>query len=313
MSEKVAYIFPGQGAQLVGMGKDFYESEPIAKEIFDKADKITGFELSKFCFEGPEDILNSTTISQPAIFTVSIAILEVLKSKGLLKPVSVCAGLSLGEYTALYAAGVFNFEDGLKLVQKRGQAMQAAADASKGSMVSIIGLEQEAVEKLCIEAAEGELLSCANFNCPGQIVITGNVDACKRSLELAEKYGAMKAIELKVAGAFHSEMMQSAADELKAALQTCQINEPKEIAVIANVSAEYYQNKEQISQGLVRQLTGAVLWQKCMEKLLADGIAKFYEIGPNKVLTGLMRRINRRTDIVNISDVESMKKLNGVN
>lgn len=309
MAEKIAYIFPGQGAQLAGMGKDFYEAEPIAKEIFDRADKIVGFELSKICFEGPEDKLNSTTISQPAIFVTSVAILEVLKSKGLLQPANVTAGLSLGEYTALYAAGVISFEDGLKLVQKRGLAMQAAADASKGSMVSIIGLDEDAVAKLCEEAVDGELLSCANFNCPGQIVITGSVDACKRSLTLAEKYGAMKAIELKVAGAFHSEMMAPAAQELKEAIGQCKINEPKDIAVIANVNAEYYQNKEQISQGLVKQLTGAVLWQKCMEKLLADGVTKFYEIGPNKVLTGLMRRISRRTDIVNISDIESIKKL----
>ncbi len=309
MTEKVAYIFPGQGAQLVGMGKDFYESEPIAKEIFDKADAVTGYSLSQICFEGPEDKLNSTTVSQPAIFVISVAILEVLKSKGLLKPANVTAGLSLGEYTALYAAGLISFEDGLKLVQKRGQAMQAAADATKGSMVSLIGLEADVAAKLCDEAAQGELLSCANFNCPGQIVITGAVDACKRALGLAEKYGAMKAIELKVAGAFHSEMMKPAAEELKQAIAQCKINDPKDVSVIANVNAEYYWNKDEISQGLVKQLTGAVLWQKCMEKLLADGVTKFYEIGPNKVLTGLMRRISRRTDIVNISDVESMKKL----
>jgi [acyl-carrier-protein] S-malonyltransferase len=310
MSEKIAYIFPGQGAQLVGMGKDFYEAEPIAKEIFDKADKITGYALSQICFEGPEDKLNSTTISQPAIFAMSVAVLEVLKSKGLLKPANVTAGLSLGEYTALYAAGLISFEYGLKLVQKRGQAMQAAADATKGSMVSIIGLEADVVGKLCDEASQGELLSCANFNCSGQIVITGAVDACKRALTLAEKYGAMKAIELKVAGAFHSEMMKPAADELKQAIAQCKINDPKDIAVIANVNAEYYWNKDEIAQGLVKQLTGAVLWQKCMEKLLADGVTKFYEIGPNKVLTGLMRRISRRTDITNISTIESMKEIN---
>lgn len=309
MAEKIAYIFPGQGAQLVGMGKDFYESEPIAKEFFDKADKIVGFDLSKICFEGPEEKLNSTTISQPAIFVTSIAILEVLKAKGLIKPANVTAGLSLGEYTALYAAGLISFEEGLKLVQKRGQAMQAAADASKGSMVSVIGLERQAVEKLCEEAAQGEMLACANFNCLGQIVITGSIEACKRSLGLAEKYGAIKAIELKVAGAFHSQMMAPAAEELKKAIGQSRINDPKDIAVIANVNAEYYQNKEQISQGLVRQLTGAVLWQMCMEKLLADGVTKFYEIGPNKVLMGLMRRINRKVEVVNISDLDGMKKL----
>src|SRR3990167_2562775 len=172
MTNKVAYIFPGQGAQVVGMGRDFYDAESLAKDIFNRANDIVGYDLGKFCFEGPEEELNSTTISQHAIFTTSVAILEVLKAKGTIEPANVTAGLSLGEYTALYAAGVFSFEAGLGLVQKRGRAMQAAADASKGSMVSIIGLERDKVEQLCKEAAEGQLLSCANFNCPGQIVIT---------------------------------------------------------------------------------------------------------------------------------------------
>jgi [acyl-carrier-protein] S-malonyltransferase len=288
------------------MGKDFYDAEPLAKQIFDKANEIIGFDLPQICFEGPEDQLNSTVISQPAIFVTSVAILEVLKSKDAIKPADVTAGLSLGEYTALYAAGIISFEDGLKLVQKRGAAMQAAADASKGSMVSIVGLEQTAVEKLCVEAAQGQILVCANYNCPGQIVITGDIDACKRALSLSEKYGAIKAIELKVAGAFHSEMMKPAADELKKALAQCKIGNIGNIAVIANVDAEYYKTKEQISQGLIRQLTGAVLWQKCMERLLADGVNKFYEIGPNKVLTGLMRRINRKAEVINISSLTNL-------
>jgi len=306
MEEKVAYIFPGQGAQIVGMGRDFYDAAPAAKQIFDKANQITGFDLARICFEGPEDKLNSTVISQPAIFTTSVAILEVLKSKNTIPPANITAGLSLGEYTALYAAGCFSFEDGLKLVQKRGQAMQAAADASKGSMVSIVGLEQTAVEKLCAEAAQGELLNCANYNCPGQIVITGDIDACKRALSLAEKFGAIKAIELKVAGAFHSEMMKPAAQELQKALAQCKINDIGNISVIANVDAEYYKTKEQISAGLIKQLTGAVLWQKSMERLLANGVNKFYEIGPNKVLTGLMRRINRKAEVINISSLTNL-------
>jgi [acyl-carrier-protein] S-malonyltransferase len=312
MAGKIAYIFPGQGAQTVGMGRDFYDAELLAKQIFDKADKIVGFNLAKICFEGPQDELNSTTISQPAIFVTSVAILEVLKAKNSIEPANITAGLSLGEYTALYAAGCFSFEDGLKLVQKRGQAMQAAADASKGSMVSIIGLEQPAVEKLCAEAAQGQLLTCANFNCPGQIVITGSAEACKRAVALAEKYGAMRAVELKVAGAFHSQMMALAAEELKKALEQCNIEKLTDVAVIANVDAEYYRAKERISQGLVKQLTGPVLWQKCMERLLADGVTKFYEIGPSKVLTGLMRRINRKADIFNISSLAGLSELIGV-
>lgn len=312
MEGKIAYVFPGQGAQTVGMGKDFYDGEPLARQIFDRADKIVGYGLAKICFEGPQEQLDSTTISQPAIFVTSAAILKVLEAKGAIEAANVTAGLSLGEYTALYAAGVVNFEDGLRLVQKRGQAMQAAADTSKGTMVSIIGLEQPAVEKLCAEAAQGQLLNCANFNCPGQIVITGAVEACKRAAALAEKYGAVKAIELKVAGAFHSEMMKPAAEELKKALAQCKINDIGDIAVIANVDAEYYKTKEQISQGLVRQLTWAVLWQKCMERFLADGVSRFYEIGPNKVLTGLMRRINRKAEVINISSTAGLKELAGV-
>ncbi len=312
MAGRIAYIFPGQGAQTVGMGKDFYDAEPLAEQLFDRADEILGYDLAKTCFEGPEDKLDSTTVSQPAIFVTSVAILEVLKARGTIKPPDVTAGLSLGEYTALYAADCFSFEDGLRLVQKRGQAMQAAADASKGSMVSIIGLEQIAVEKICTEAAQGQLLKCANFNCPGQIVITGSVEACKRALALAGKYGAIKAVELKVAGAFHSEMMASASEELKKALAQCKINNLGNIAVIANVDAEYYKTKKQISQGLVKQLTGAVLWQKCMEKLLADGVTMFYEIGPNRVLMGLMRRINRKATVFNISSIANLKELVGV-
>jgi [acyl-carrier-protein] S-malonyltransferase len=179
-------------------------------------------------------------------------------------------------------------------------------------MVSIIGLEQPTVEKLCVEAAQGEFLNCANFNCPGQIVITGDIEACKRALVLAEKYGAVKAIELKVAGAFHSEMMRPAAHELKKALAQCKINNVGNIDVVANVDAEYYKTKEQISQGLIKQLTGAVLWQKCMERLLADGVTRFYEIGPNRVLTGLMKRINRKAIVFNISSVSSLSELIGV-
>jgi len=309
MTVKNVYIFPGQGAQVIGMGKDFCDSENSARQMFDNASEILGHDLADVCFNGPEDKLNSTVVSQPAIFTASAAILAVLKEKDLIPAADTTAGLSLGEYSALYAAGTISFEDGLKLVQKRGQAMQAAADASKGSMVSIIGLDEEKTQALCDEAAQGQILSCANFNCPGQIVITGEVEPCKRAFELAEKHGAMKAIELKVAGAFHSELMAPAAAALAQALTDCKINPPADIKIISNASAEYYTDAESISAGLVKQLTGTVLWQKCMEKLIADGAENFYEIGPNKVLTGLMRRIKRRANIANISTVDAMAKL----
>ncbi len=215
----------------------------------------------------------------------------------------ITAGLSLGEYTALYAAGALSFEDALTLVRKRGLAMQQAADNSEGTMVSILGMDAEQIHTICTEAAEGELLVAANFNCPGQTVISGSIAACQRAAKIAEQKGALKAIQLQVAGAFHSDMMTPAADALKIALDETSITLPQNIKVIANITADYYQTAEQISQGLVKQLVQPILWQKSMEKLLADGVDDFYEIGPGRVLTGLMKKINRKTKVKNISNL----------
>ena len=270
---KTAYLFPGQGAQIIGMGADIVHSYDIAATVFEQANEILGFDLSRICFEGPDEELNSTVISQPAIFTTSAAILEVMRTQEKTSDLipDVTAGLSLGEYTALYAAGIFNFEDALKLVQKRGQAMQAAADANEGSMVSIIGLDEEKVHQLCEEVLEGgdeddydeegngddqaEILVPVNFNCPGQIVVSGTKAACRRAKDLAPKYGAIKAVRLDVAGAFHTSMMASAAESLEDALSNCEISPPSETKIIANINAEYYQSEEQIADGLVKQLT----------------------------------------------------------
>ena len=237
---RTAFLFPGQGAQIVGMGKQISEAFPAAAEIFHKANSILGFDLSRICFEGPAERLNSTTISQPAIFVTSAAILEALKTNPSTKELraDVTAGLSLGEYTALYAAGVISFEDALLLVQKRGEAMQAAADATDGAMLSIIGLDEEQVNQLCAQVSDGEILAAVNFNCPGQIVISGSKPACGRAQELAAKYGAIKAVPLQVAGAFHTEMMASAADILKEALSNCQVLQPCDTRIIANVNAD---------------------------------------------------------------------------
>ena len=308
---KTAFLFPGQGAQVVGMGAEIAQAFPAAAEIFERANNILGFDLSSICFEGPAEKLNSTTISQPSIFVTSAAILEALKTDPATSGISadVTAGLSLGEYTALYAAGVIGFQDALVLVQKRGQAMQAAADATEGAMVSIIGLDEEKVSQLCAEAGENELLAPVNFNCPGQIVVSGARAACERAKELAEKYGAIKAVRLEVAGAFHTQMMSSAAEALKLALSNCRISEPSEIKIVANIDAGYYQSAKEIAEGLIKQLTHPIFWQKCMERLLADGVEKFYEIGPGRVLTGLMRRINRKTKVVNVSSLQSIKEL----
>jgi [acyl-carrier-protein] S-malonyltransferase len=315
---KTAFLFPGQGAQVVGMGAEISQRFGAAAEIFEKADAIAGFDLSSICFEGPAERLNTTTISQPAIFVTSAAILEVLspgdscrRTNSAVSAISadVTAGLSLGEYTALYAAGVINFEDALVLVQKRGQAMQAAAELEEGAMVSIIGLDEEKVNQLCAEAGGGELLMAVNFNCPGQIVISGSKTACGRAVGLAEKYGAIKAVRLEVAGAFHTEMMSSAAEALREALKISEISRPGDIKTIANINAEYYKSAEEIAEGLIKQLTCAIYWQKCMEKLMADGVEEFYEIGPGRVLTGLMKRIHRKAKVINVSNLQSIKQL----
>jgi len=307
-----AFLFPGQGAQVVGMGADIAAAFPVAAEMFEQANEIVGFDLRKVCFEGPADRLNSTTMSQPAIFVTSAALLEVLRASAAgqnLRP-DVTAGLSLGEYTALYAAGAISFEDGLRLVKRRSEAMQAAADASEGTMVSILGLDEDKVRQLCDEARDGELLEPVNFNCPGQIVVSGSLGACERAERLAEKYGAIKAIRLEVAGAFHTTLMTPAAQALKQALVQTQISQPA-IRTIANITADYYHGPDSVIEGLTRQLTAAILWQKCMERLLADGVDEFYEIGPGRVLTGLMKRINRKTKVTNISDLSSLKALIG--
>ncbi len=309
---KTAFLFPGQGAQTVGMGADIVNNFHEAAEIFKKADDVVGFNLSQICFEGPAEKLNTTTISQPAIFVTSAAILEVLRTNqpdSAFANADVTAGLSLGEYTALYAAGVLSFDDALVLVQKRGRAMQAAAEAAEGAMVSIIGLDEEKVNQLCREAGEGELLAGVNFNCPGQIVISGTKDACGRAEKLAPKYGAIKAVKLAVAGAFHTEMMSSAADALSQALEKTRISKPAAIKVIANINADYYHSGQEIKQGLIKQLTCPILWQKCMERLLADGAEEFYEVGPGKVLTGLMKRISRKTKVNGINDLQSLRKV----
>ena len=308
---KTAFLFPGQGAQAVGMGADVAEAFPAAAEIFEKANDVVGFDLRKLCFEGPGEELNTTTISQPAIFVTSAALLEVVRSNAATSEIKadVTAGLSLGEYTALYAAAVVSFEDGLRLVQRRGRAMQAAADATQGGMVGIIGLDEEKVRQLCAEAGAGELLEAVNFNCPGQIAISGSKTACERAEEVAVKYGAIKAVRLEGAGAFHTEMMAGAADMLGEALRKSEISQPSNTRIIANIDAEYYETAEKIKEGLIKQLTCPIYWQKCMEKLIADGVERFYEIGPGRVLTGLMRRVDRKIKVVNVSKLDDIKDI----
>ena len=309
---KTAFLFPGQGAQTVGMGKDVAAAYPAAADIYKKADEILGYDLTRICFEGPAERLDKTDVSQPAIFVTSIALLESMRAvpaaESRITP-SVTAGLSLGEYTALCAAGVVNFEQGLLLVQERGKAMQAAAENSEGAMVSFIGLDEQKLTHLCAEAANNELLVPVNFNCPGQIVISGTKAACERALKLADKYGAIKAVPLSVAGAFHTEMMAPAAEKLKQALDKTNVSDPSDVEIIANINAEYYSDAEHIKNGLVKHFIQPILWQKCMERFISDGVEKFYEIGPGRVLTGLMKRINRKIKVTNVSSADAVKEL----
>ena len=302
---KTAFLFPGQGAQVVGMTADLADT-PVGQEYFSQANEILGYDLLDLCSNGPEEKLNSTVYSQPAIFTVSAVLLKLLQTQQPDLIPDVTAGLSMGEYSALFAADLIDFESGLKLVQKRGQAMQTAAETSSGSMVSILGLDEEKIHQLCQKASEGQILEPVNFNCPGQIVISGDIDACQRAVQEAESFGAMKAVPLSVAGAFHTSLMAPAAEALKEALNASRIQDPDSIQVIANINAQYYQSAEEIRNGLVKQLVEPILWQKCMEQLLADGVERFYEIGPGRVLTGLMKRIHRKTPVRCINSAQSI-------
>ncbi len=308
---KTAFLFPGQGAQVVGMGRDVAQAVPEAAALFAEAGEILGYDLQDLCFNGPEETLNSTAVSQPAIFVTSAALLKVMlaQASDASCHMDVVAGLSLGEYTAIYAAGLLSFEETLRLVAERGRAMQAAADQSQGGMVSVIGLDEEKVDQLCTEAGQGELLAPANFNCPGQIVISGEKSACDRAVALATDLGAIKAIPLAVAGAFHTALMQPAATALEQALAKASLASPGDIQVIANTHAEYYTDADGIVSGLVQQLVSPILWQRCMERLLADGVERFFEVGPGRVLTGLMRRIHRKTRVVNVSSMEALSAL----
>ena len=308
-----AFLFPGQGAQHVGMGRDVHGKLPGAAALFDRAEAATGLPLRKLCFEGPEGELSRTDVAQPAIFTVSAAMLAVRES--FLSPEqleadapAMMAGLSLGEYTALYAAGAMDFETGVKLVARRGELMQQAATAVPSGMVSIMGLDEPKAAELCQAAAEGQILTCANFNCPGQIVLSGQVDACRRSAAMAKDFGASGAVMLKVAGAFHSEIMASAAERFAEALAGVEFAEPA-VPVIANVDAQPHGGAAAIRDKLLAQLTRPVRWQQSMEFALGAGVDALFEIGPGKVLRGLMRRIDRNAQVTCVNSVEVLEEL----
>ena len=300
-----AVIFPGQGAQAVGMGKDVAQQSVRAREIFAQADDILGFSISPLCFEGPADKLGQTDIQQPAIFVTGTAIWAAyLEAGGQRESFAYTGGLSLGEYTALYVAGAMNFEEALRLVQRRGELMQQAALASPSSMVSLIGADETKANEICDRARGDDVLAPANFNCPGQIVIAGSKAACERAVSVAEEC-TCRAVALAVAGAFHSPFMQSAADGLDPVLKDTPFVAP-EIPVISNVNADYHTQPDQIRNALKQQVTQPVLWQRCIERMIDDGVEAFVEIGPGRVLTGLMRKINRKIPTKNISSFDAI-------
>lgn len=299
---KIAFLFPGQGAQHVGMGSRIAEECSPAKRLYDQANEILGYDLAKLCFEGPAEELDSTVISQPAIFVTSLAALEKLRidSPDVVLGCEITAGLSLGEYTALVFAGAMTFEDGLRLVQQRGEAMQAAADATPSGMVSALLLDTDQVEQICSQASDEGLLQIANYLCPGNTVLSGENPACERAVELIEEAGG-RAVPLAVAGAFHTNIMRPADEKLKEALAGVPIRKP-EIPVVSNVDAASHDDPDEIRELLVRQVVSPVRWEESIRSMIDGGVDEFYEIGPGKVLRGLLKRIHRKATCITVND-----------
>ncbi len=285
-----AFVFPGQGSQFVGMGKDLYENSPLAKELFDKANEILGYRITDIMFEGTDDDLKQTKVTQPAVFLHSV--ISALCMGDAFKP-EMTAGHSLGEFSALVAAGALSFEDGLRLVYARAMAMQKACEIAPGTMAAIIGLPDEKVEDVCEEvSSEGNVVVAANYNCPGQLVISGNVDAINAACEKLKEAGAKRALPLKVGGAFHSPLMQPAKDELQVAIEQTEIKSPV-CPVYQNVDAKPHTDPVEIKANLIAQLTSPVRWTASVQSMIADGADDFTECGPGKALQGMIARISK--------------------
>lgn len=301
----IALIFPGQGSQSVGMGKDLYEKYPLARQTFEEADDALGYKLSAVCFEGPEDQLRLTEITQPAILTTSIAALRVLETRTP-KPCYV-AGHSLGEYSAHVAAGTFSFADAVRTVRNRGKYMQEAVPVGVGAMAAILGMNLDRVTAVCHDAAQGEVCEPANINSPEQIVISGNTAAVERATKLADERGAKRAKILPVSAPFHCSLMKPAQDRLKADLDALKMQKPV-YPVACNVEATLVPDDLHAHDTLLRQVTGSVKWEQCIHLLIAQGVQTFIEVGPGKVLTGLMRQIDRSKTCMNASDDTTLTK-----
>jgi [acyl-carrier-protein] S-malonyltransferase len=301
----IALLFPGQGSQAVGMGKDLAERYPVARRTFEEADEALGYKLSAVCFEGPEEQLRLTEITQPAILTVSVAALRVLETR-MPKP-NYVAGHSLGEYSAHVAAGTFSFVEAVRTVRNRGKYMQEAVPVGVGAMAAILGMEPAKVSAVCHEAAQGEVCDPANINSPEQIVISGNTAAVERATKIADERGAKRAKLLPVSAPFHCSLMKPAQDRLESDLNALKMQKPA-YPVACNVEADLVTDDLRARDTLLRQVTGSVKWDPCIRLLIAHGVQKFIEVGPGKVLCGLMRQIDRSKTCMNVSDDASLTK-----
>lgn len=297
-----AFVFPGQGAQFVGMGKDLYDNNPLAKELFEKANNILGFRITDIMFSGTDEELKQTKVTQPAVFLHSV--ISALCMGEDVAP-DMVAGHSLGEFSALVAAGALNFEDGLKLVYARAMAMQKACEAAPSTMAAIVGLDDATIENVCTEInTENNVVVPANYNCPGQLVISGNVEAVKAACEKLKAAGAKRALLLPVGGAFHSPLMQPAKDELQAAIEATTFNTPK-CAVYQNVDAQAHTDAEEIKANLIAQLTASVRWTQEVQNMIAAGATDFTECGPGKVLQGMIGKIAKGNDAVTAHGIQA--------
>jgi [acyl-carrier-protein] S-malonyltransferase len=302
----IAFVFPGQGSQYVGMGRELFENFGVAKQIFEEADDALHFSISALCFKGPEEALKLTENTQPAVLTTSIATLKVLQAEKGIAP-QLTAGHSLGEYSALVASGALTFSEAVKMVRLRGKFMQEAVPVGEGAMAAVLGMEREQVERLCEEISSGEVLTPANFNCPGQIVIAGHSKAVERAIERIKQEGK-KAVLLPVSAPFHSPLMKPAGERLEKALEEISVGDLK-VPVVTNVEAEINTLKDRVKGLLVAQVSSPVRWEESMRKIIEKRIEQVLEIGPGKVLSGLMKRIDSRVETKNLEDLQTLKSI----